>query len=136
MGNYEKISSETNFDIDEILQSYNKELNNQKDDKELFENISPTKKKEVDPETDVDTAINKTTEAKSSKKLVKSPSKKDEGDLMVAEDVENGSVTIQDVKNLLGFSVGNCGFFLYFLFCFGSGFLQLLTTYWVALWTE
>lgn len=98
--------------------------------------MSPTKKREVDPETDVDTAINKTTEAKSSKKLVKSPSKKDEGDLMIAEDVENGSVTIQDVKNLLGFSVGNCGFFLYFLFCFGSGFLQLLTTYWVALWTE
>ena len=135
MGTYEEISQTTNFDIDEILQSYNKELNNNKDEKKLFDEISPTKQKEVDPDTDVATAY-KTTVAKSSKKLMKSPSKKDEGDLMVAEDVENGSVTIQDVRNLLGFSVGNCGFVLYFVFCFGSGFLQLFTTYWVALWTE
>ena len=136
MGDYEEISSKTNFDIEEILKSYNKNLSNQKDDKKLFEEISPTKKKEVDPATDAETAYQVTTKAKSSKKLLNTPSKKDEGDLMVAEDVEDGAVTLQDVKNLLGFSVGNCGFFLYFAFCFGSGFLQLYTTYWVALWTE
>jgi ABC-type multidrug transport system fused ATPase/permease subunit len=38
--------------------------------------------------------------------------------------------------NLLNYSVGNWGFFLYFFFCITGALCQLQTTYWVSEWTE
>lgn len=55
---------------------------------------------------------------------------------MVEEGLDGGEVGLQDIKNLLGFSVGNWGFFLYFFFCFGSAFCQLYTTFWVSAWSS
>jgi hypothetical protein len=40
----------------------------------------------------------------------------------VSEEDDQGAVGFQDFKNLFGFSVGNCGFFLYFFFCFAAAF--------------
>ena len=53
-----------------------------------------------------------------------------------SEEQEGGAVGIQDFKNLFSFSVGNCGFFLYFFFCFAAAFCQLYTTYWISFWTS
>jgi hypothetical protein len=58
------------------------------------------------------------------------------GDLVVAEDKEIGSIRAKDISNLLKFSVGNSGFFLYFFFATSAACMQLYTTYWVSYWTE
>ena len=93
-----------------------------KDKKKVFEKevTSPERKKESSP-----------TKAKEGEK--------DEakgGDLMVAEEIDKGSFTIQDFKNMFKFSVGNWGFFLYLFFAFSTAFCQLVTTYWVSRWSD
>lgn len=49
---------------------------------------------------------------------------------------DSGSIGLQDIRNLLSFSVGNWGIFFY-LFCASSAAaFQLYTTYWISVWTE
>jgi hypothetical protein len=44
--------------------------------------------------------------------------KKENDDLIAAEDKDSGSVTLKDIANYLSFSVGPCfGFFIYFFIC-------------------
>ena len=98
-GNYQEIIS-TGFDIEEILKSYNQQL---KDGKKstTTEGYSPEKAKE------------KTAERK---KEVDTRDKKGSGDLLVAEDKDQGGIKLADIRNYLSYSFGNFGFVLFFIF--------------------
>ena len=58
------------------------------------------------------------------------------GDLIIAEEVEKGSVTLEDVNAYLAYSYGGWSYTWYFVFSAVSGTLQLYTTYFVAQWAE
>jgi ABC-type multidrug transport system fused ATPase/permease subunit len=55
--------------------------------------------------------------------------------LIVPEAQDEGNVTLKDVTNFLSFSTGRLGYFVFFLFSFGSSFTQLFTTFWISTWT-
>ena len=46
--------------------------------------------------------------------------KKEDGDLVHSEEKDSGSVKFKDVVNLLKFSIGNKGIFLYFFICISA----------------
>jgi len=126
IGCYDDITK-TGFDIEEILKSYNAQLAGKKSAmyaKETEKRVVIADKKS----TTKDKADDLATEATEKKK----PS----GDLHTAEEVEKGSVSIQDFKNLLSFSVGHWGFVLYFAISISAAGCQLFTTYWVSLWVN
>jgi len=48
------------------------------------------------------------------------------------EETDEGRITLQDITNLLSFSVGRWGYFLFFLLGFAVSIVQLYTTFWVS----
>ena len=83
-------------------------------------------------QTDRDIILETQANEDDKKELIK---KKDE-DLIIGEEDELTSVGIKEFDNLLEFSVGRFGFFLYFFTGFLAAFAQLAPTYWLNFWTD
>ena len=121
-GDYDTII-QTGFDIEEILKSFNQQLQDTKDNKQFVK------------ETNAADGPQQTSKSREEPSEEKVPQAKKEENLIVEEDVETGSMSLNDFKKMLAFSTGNIGFFLYFFFCFTTAFCQLYTTFWVSQWS-
>ena len=140
LGNLKAIA-ETGFDMVEILQAHNKELQKGAGGKTHFSERDKGILKQLMKEIDIgdveispehpkepDVAPEQTEVAKGG-----AP----EHDLIVAEEVEKGFVGLDDLNSYLGYAwAGRWSYVWYFVFSIASGVLQLGTTYFVALWAE
>lgn len=117
LGNYKTIT-ETGLDIEEILKSFNKNLKEEgKGEKKQYDDEKKKKEKTGETKDVMD-------------------KKAGTGNLMVNEEKELGSLGWQDVKNLMSFSYGYWGIFIYIFASSSAAGCQLYTTFWVSYWSE